>query len=381
MIKKPKISAIQLALLGAGSGLMIPYTFLPMVKKEFSNQDIWIIFIFAIFLILIINIPLFVLVNKTKELNFYERHDIILGKAAGKAVSSLFVIFFVFAFVVYTMITLLFVKIYLLPDTPEWASLLFLVFPLTYASKKGPGTIGRLGTFIVPLIIMTIVFFFIMGINQMKPETLLPILSDSTLMSISKGAFMTAIRFAEILIIILFSYFLKKGETVNKAFIIGLLTFFISFMLILMPVILVLGTDLAKISNNPYYTYTRQVGDYEFVQRVQSINIVAWFTGTLVKLTIYNYMACYVIAGIFNNKKGHSFFAWPVTIISSAICMLPFMQKSSVHLIINDDIYPWVVLGYVFVIPLILMIAYLIRKKKVNEKIQQIIKEQQTQPQ
>ncbi len=366
MTKKPKISAIQLALLGAGSGLMIPYTFLPMVKKEFSNQDIWIIFIFAIFLILIINIPLFVLVNKTKELNFYERHDIILGKAA---------------FVVYTMITLLFVKIYLLPDTPEWASLLFLVFPLTYASKKGPGTIGRLGTFIVPLIIMTIVFFFIMGINQMKPETLLPILSDSTLMSISKGAFMTAIRFAEILIIILFSYFLKKGETVNKAFIIGLLTFFISFMLILMPVILVLGTDLAKISNNPYYTYTRQVGDYEFVQRVQSINIVAWFTGTLVKLTIYNYMACYVIAGIFNNKKGHSFFAWPVTIISSAICMLPFMQKSSVHLIINDDIYPWVVLGYVFVIPLILMIAYLIRKKKVNEKIQQIIKEQQTQPQ
>ena len=367
MNKIPRISPVQLAFLAVVSAIMFPYTFLPILNAPPANQDVWIVLLLSFVFMIIMNFPMLFFANKFMGININDTFEIITGKIGGKIVSSCFVLLSVFCFISCMVITAIFINIYILPETPVWGSLIFILLPITYGIYKGAGTIGRLSTFILPFILLTIIFFTLMGIPQMKLSALTPILADSKLTDIVKGAFFTAARYSEVTIIFVFSFYLKKTKSINKAYFGGLILFGIAMMLILMPTLLLLGEGLAKLSNNPYYMYTRQVGGFDFIQRVQSFNILAWFMGTIIKLMIYGYMATYIFAGIIK-KKTQKFYIVPLAIIAFFACQLKIYNKSStISFISSDRFFPWVVAFITFVIPTIVFIIYIIRKKKINE--------------
>jgi spore germination protein KB len=375
MIKKPKMSSIQVALLACGSALMFPYTFLPIVRGDYANQDVWLIFLVSIIFLGIISIPWLIIGNRLKNVDFYLKNELILGKAGGKIVSVLYAVFATFCYIACMQLAAMFVKIYVLTDTPHWAILLTLLVPIVFGSIKGAGAIGRIGTFIVPFVIATLFFFFIYGVGQMKISALMPILADSTALHFGKGAFLTSLRFSEIIILIIFSFFFKSGSTLNKSFIIGIVLFAVSFLLILLPVQMVVGVDLAKILDNPYLIYTRQVGGYDFFQRVQSLNTVAWFMGIVLKLTLYNYIASYILSGVFG-AKDHKKYVIPLSVIAFFVCMTPFLRKASnMEKLTSDKVFPWIVINFVIILPLILLIVYFIRRKKITEKVKEMSEE------
>ncbi|MFZ7134236.1 MAG: GerAB/ArcD/ProY family transporter [Eubacteriales bacterium] len=365
-MRKPVITSVQLLFMAVGSALVFPYTFLPILNSPPANQDVWIVLLISFVYILIINAPLLFLMNKFRGMNVNEMVDTILGKFLGKAALIPFVLFFLYCYTACMLITALFINIYLLPETPTWALLLFMIAPVSFAAYKGAGTIGRLATLIVPFVMFTVIIFFILGVEKMDLGILKPVLADSTFLKLNQGAFYTGARYSEILIFFVFSYYLKQKASINKTYVAALITFAISFFLILFPTIMVLGVEFAKHAWNPYYVYTRQVEAFEFVERVQAFNTLAWFPTSLLKLTMYNYMAAYVFSGIVNAKT-HKIFVIPFSIIAFILCLLPVMNKSStVELLRSDQVFPWVILPIIFVIPLIIVIVYSIRRKKIN---------------
>lgn len=177
---------------------------------------------------------------------------------------------------------------------------------------------------------------------------------------------MTASRYSEILIFLVFSYFLEPKESINKTYAASLALFGICVLMITFPVLTVLGSDFAKHAWNPYFTYTRQLEAYDFIQRLQSVNTLAWFTGMELKLTIYNFMASYILSGIVG-AKSHRAFVIPLAVTSFIVCMLPFMNKSStVELLRSDQVFPWILFPVVFILPVIIVIVYLFRRKKIE---------------
>lgn len=370
MTAKPTITSAQLILMTVGSALMFPYTFMPILNTPPANQDVWIVLIAAFFYILIINAPVLILINKFRGLNINEMTELVLGKFLGKAVSLLFAVFFLFCHTACMLIGANFVALSILPGTPIWAIVVLAFAAVTYVAYKGAGTIGRLATFIVPFVMFTIVFFFLMGLDMMDIKALQPVLANTTLAEVNLGAFYTGARYSEILIFLVFSFFLPKKDNINKTFAKSLMTFGAFFEMILLPTILVLGVDLAKIEFNPYFIYTRQVHAYDFIQRVQSLNTLAWFPGFLLKLIIYCFMASYILSGVFKTKS-HKSFVPLITGLSFAICMIPMMQKSSVIMLLaSDRVFPFIVFPFTFVLPLFILIVYLIRRKKINEVLE-----------
>jgi len=371
MDRRPSISAFQLGLLAAGSAIMFPYTFLPILRTGPANQDVWIVLLLAMVFVIILNIPMLILVNKFKNFDLVEINETIVGKPVGKITAMFFVLYPVFCFFACMQFTVLYVRTFLLADTPEWVILLFILIPVTYAAYKGAGTIARLASFVIPIIMLTILLFFVVGIKNMDLEFIMPIMKDSTFLQIAEGAFFTAARFSEILIIVVFSIYLRKGHKVNSAYFIGLLVFGISFFILTIATLLVLGPGLAKLSLNPFLIYTRQVGGQDFLQRVQIFNFVAWFTGTLIKLTIFNYIATFLFSKIIG-KKTYKPFVVPLSILGFVACMMPFLQKTStLHMLNEDTVFPFIVLSVTLIVPLILLIVYLFRMKEVNQKIEQ----------
>ncbi|MEM5771075.1 MAG: GerAB/ArcD/ProY family transporter, partial [Bacillota bacterium] len=249
---------------------MFPYTFLPALRTPPANQDSWFVAILMFIYVLILNAPLLFLMNKFRGLNINETIEIVLGKFFGKAAAVIFAGFCLFCYTACMLMGIIFLNIFVFPDTPSWALSLYFIVPVIYASLKGAGTIGRLATFIASFMIVTIVFFFLLGTNKMDFSILQPVLADSTFLELNQGAFLTASRYSEIIIFFVFSYFLKQNASINKTYAASLATFGTCVLLIMIPVLTVLGPDFAKHAWNPYFTYTRQLEAYDFIQRVQS---------------------------------------------------------------------------------------------------------------
>lgn len=371
MNKKPFLTSAQLLLMSVGSALVFPYTFMPILTAPPANQDAWVVLILTFVYIFILNAPLLFLMNKFRGMTVNETIETILGKIFGKVASLIFVAFFVYCFTACSLITAVFINLYIFPETPTWALLIYMAVPVSYAAFKGAGAIGRMATFIVSFIILTIIIFFVLGIDKMDFGELTPVLADSTFLELNEGAFLTGARYSEILIFFVFSFYLRQKSNINKTYAAALGVFAISFFLILIPTLTVLGVELGKHAWNPYFTFTRQVEGYDFIERVQSLNTLAWFPAALLKLMMYNYMGSYVFAGVVK-AKSHKGFVIPIAIIGCFICLLPTMNKSStVEFLRSDRVFPFIVLPVIFVLPIILLIVYFFRRKKMKLIIQQ----------
>ncbi|MEZ4357088.1 MAG: endospore germination permease [Eubacteriales bacterium] len=371
MSKKPVITSLQLLMMAVGSALVFPYTFMPILDSQPGNQDVWIVLFLGFVYVLIINAPMLYLMNKFRGISINDTFDITFGKALGKIAIIPFVLFFLYCYIACIVIIAMFINIYLFPDTPTWGLLIYVVVPVIYASYKGAGTIGRLAFFLVPFTIITIVLFFIFGFKLMDFNVLQPILADSTFLQLNWGAFLTAARYSEILIFFVFSYYLTEKSSINKTYASALTVFAVCFFLMLLPTILVLGVEYAKHSWNPYYSFTSQIEALGFLERMQSINILAWFPISLLKLTMYNYMASTVFADLVK-VKSHRYFVAPLAIVGAIISLLPIINnENTVSLLQSDQVFPWVIFPVTFIIPLISLIVYLIRRKKINTIIKQ----------
>lgn len=368
MNKAAKITSLQLALLTAGSALMFPYTFLPILRIPPANQDVWLSLVMAIPYFIVINAPLLYLANKFKGFDFNEINDRIMGKTLGKVTVSLFFIFVLFCFTICGIMAVNYITMFLLIDTPRWAVLLFVLAPITYASYKGAGVIGRLAVFLIPFMLLMIVFFFFLGIPHMDVTQILPVFSDSTFKQLNIGAFLTAARFSEIILLIVFSFHLKTGEKINKAFFIGIGVFLIAFFLILLPVLLTLGVEYAKLANNPFYAYTRQIGGQDIFQRVQVFNILSWFVGITIKLIGYSYVASFILSRLFK-RPSHTKMVIPISIVVFILALIPFLVKMTTIHYIAEYIMPRGVFVLIFILPVIFTVVYMIRKKKIDAQI------------
>jgi spore germination protein KB len=340
MTNKPVITSTQLMFLFVGSSLMFPYTFLPVINSGPANQDTWIVALMAIVYVIILFIPLLFLINKFKGATLNEFVEKIMGKFIGKVICFIFSLFFLFCYSACMLMILLFVNSHLFPQTPIWYT------------------------------IITIIFFFVMGIDIMDLNILKPVLKDSSFWELNRGAFLTGARVSEIFIIAVFSVFLDKKENINKITFKSILLYLVLFLLILFPTVLVLGIDVAKHSWNPYFLYTRLVRAYDFIQRVEALNTLAWLLGSMLKLSIYSYMASQVLSDIFNIKS-YKKMVIPVSVLAFIVCSTPALVNSALIIELRSDrIFPWIVFPVVFVLPVIIVIVYFIKNiaKKLKQK-------------
>lgn len=352
--------------MSVGSALMFPYTFMPILSTPSANQDVWIAVLLMLPYILLLNLPILILVNRFRGLRMNEILEITLGKIFGKSIAFLYALFFLFCLSACSLIMVKFLALFIFNDTPTWALLIYMLVPVCYASWKGAGTIARLAYFIVPLMILVSVLFFLMGLEQMDLNNLRPILADSTFLQLNQSAFYTGARYSEILILFVFAVYFHQKVKINKTYGLILVVFGLCFLIILFPTLLVLGFDLAKHAWNPYWLFSRQVDVYDFIQKVQSINLLVWFPGTILKLTLYNYMGSFTLSGIFNTKT-HRGFVIPLALIAFILCINQTLNRSDViELLRSDKIFPYIVLPFTLVLPLIILIVYLIRRKKID---------------
>jgi len=362
--KKPSLTAVQLVLMAVGSALVFPITFMPILLAPPANQDVWIAMLLGIAYGAVLFAPMLFLMIVLRGRTFNQMLEAVLGRVLGKILTVPFILFFVFCFTFCTLITSQFIQIHIMTRTPTWALALLIILPASYAAYKGAGTIGRLAVFIVPVMILILVLFFLLALPEMDWSVLRPVLADSTFGEINLGAFLTASRFSEVLILMVFSFHLNRQYSLPKVYLASAGVFAGCYLLILLPTLLILGLDLAKHAWGPYYLAVNHVEAFQFLENIQAFNTLAWFPTSILKMTLYLYMATAVTSGLVKARK-HYYFILPFSALALIACLLPILDNSLTTVILRSDrVFPFIILPVTVVLPLLVLIVYAFRRKR-----------------
>ena len=87
----------------------------------------------------------------------------------------------------------------------------------------------------------------------------------------------------------------------------------------------------------------------------------------------------YIIGNFFPKlKRKHIVLATSLLVFIGMIAT-NIIHSGFFHLVASDDFFPLVTVPVVFIVPLILMIVYFVRKKKIEPKLQQMLQAKQQQ--
>lgn len=363
MTKPIKLSALQVVLLLINGRLIIELIYQPSIAVPPANQDIWIAEILALVYLFVFCWPLLYLAGKFTTMTPIEYSEKILGKYAGRAFGLVFVAVLLVNSQLNLSLDIVFLEAVLLPETPPYATALFMLVPCAYLVYKGPETMGRLMEIVAPTILIVIVLFTALGLKDMKFGVFLPVLADSDFSQLAVGAWKIASRFTEIVVLAMLTPYIKEKNRTARIFtyaaVIG--TFFM--LLFTVSVQARLGIALAKEETFPYFAYVRHIAVYDVIERIESLNVFIWLIGLFLKFSLYLYLSLSGLARIFRLSSPRVLII-PVTAALYIIALESPLTRFVVGLDIASRFLPIIGLSGMFVIPAVLLVGYFWQRRR-----------------
>jgi spore germination protein KB len=361
MTKLTKLSPRQVILLLINGRLVSELIYQPGLTTPPANQDIWVAEALALFYLPLICGPLLFLTGRFTSLTMVQYTKKIMGKAVG----NLLGLAFIAVLLMYCLLQLVlagdFIAVYLLPETPPYATLLFMIIPCLYLSCKGLECMGRLAEILVPFILAMIILFTLLGVKNMNFAFFLPVLADSDIGQLHYGALNLASRFSEILILGMIAPHLNEKGRANRTFAWAavIVTFFI--LMTTLSTQATLGIALAGEGSHTYYAYVRAISVFDFVERIESLNVLVWFSGWFLKFSLYLYFAALGLEQIFS-MRSHQVLLLPAVTAMYVIALATPSGKGVVAgYIASHKVLPWITLVAIFIIPVIILAVYIFK--------------------
>lgn len=358
-----EISYHQAVLLLILYRIMVGFTHLPAASILPGNQDIWITILFSTFYTILLCLPLLYLSNKFNSLNLIEYIEKIMGKTIGKIIGIFYVFFFLYATILLISIFVEILDAAIFPETPTWVTASMMLITSIYIAYKGFVAVARLGEFIIPFILVMILLFIILGYKNYDFTVLLPILKDSKFKDINIGAIDIGLRYFNILILTMITPNLKDKKDLNKIFFRSLIYSMVIASIIVIVVHSTLGIEYAKHVNFPFFTVTRMVDFGETIQGFDSLYLTSWIVGNIIKISGYLYFTTVALGQITNidNRK----YIIPISVVILIIVLL--LKDNKPILAVKQptqNIITIMAAIFIFILPLIILIVYLFRRKK-----------------
>lgn len=365
-----KISVLQVIVIFVICKFFFSFSFLPTVSMKPANQDAWISELLSGVMVAIFCIPLLVLAAKFQNRTFHENMEIIFGGYIGKMMGILIFLQLVFIAFVSSIFIVDFLKSAVFIKTPFYVLVISMIVPCIYAAYKGIECMGRAAMILGPVIILIIIFYLLMNISNMEFKHFLPVLADSSASDIGIGAFNNAARFHDGIIFFMFIPYFQKSKkySITRILLITILLFTILNMIITVATQAVLTPNFAKIFRSPYYVSLQHINVYNFIQRIEFFNVIAWILVFITKISVTIIAASLEMAQIVKAKSYKSFIIPTSILIFISIVSTNISNVPNFKVVIYD--YAYIIIFTAFtVVPSIMLLVYYLRRKSIAKWI------------
>lgn len=334
--------------------LNVPYYIVNIVATGAIANIIYIGIIDFIFLLIIIK-----LFNKFENSDILDISEFLGGKFFKTIISILsIVLLLLVAFITLLDFSNVLHTIYFSNFDMMFIILLFLS-GILIANLIGIKSISNSISFFVPFVVLSIIITFFAVWNNFDITNLTPILGKDFYTTFVLGA-----TNAFAMYIIVYIYFLKpllKEPTEFKS--ISIISYIISFCLLLITTISMLTLFNTSSGNEPInslFLLARQIELGDFIQRVDAVFILLWI------LSIFSYLSFVVfiinrIIKKLTNVSNEKMISFSTCSILFGLTLIPF-NVSQIHFIENT-VYRYVILGFIFGLGIAILILANIKKK------------------
>ncbi len=241
--------------------------------------------------------------------------------------------------------------------------LLIFITGILIANLIGFKSIARTATFIIPFALISVLISFFSVWDNYDLEHLTPILGKDYYTTFGLGLGNTFAMY-----IIVYYYFikpiLKRPEEFKKISIISYIISLIILLLTVTSMLTLFNTTTSSEPINSLFLLIRQIELGTFIQRVDSLFILLWIFSIFSYLSFVIFIVNRILKKMLNvtNEKMLSFSTCSILF---GLTLLP-INVSKIHFIENT-LYKYIILGFMFGIGLIILILANIKKIRGNK--------------
>lgn len=355
------IHARQAAILMWFNVLPTAIIFLPSFLARRAQQDAWLAVIVAILLTLPLGFVLTWLGIRFPHLTLFQYSEIILGKAAGKAIS----IFYVLALIQLNALVLRefseFLVSAVMPETPLLVFTVTLVAVAIYGARNGIEVISRSAEFVMPLMVVFILTILSLVTPEMSWRNLFPML-ERGVKPVLAGAIVVLGFTGEISLLAGISGFINPPQGVRMSVIVGLAGVFLFLWLVVLSGILVFGSAETGRLTFVVFSLARMISIANFLERIEVLFMAIWVAGVFIKVMLNLYIASLGLATVMELTDFKPLCA-PLAAFMIALSVLLFKNISHLLFYLEEIMPLWGFL-WEFGIPVFLALVAAIRKAK-----------------
>ncbi|MEG6566714.1 endospore germination permease [Thermoanaerobacterium saccharolyticum] len=362
-----KISPKQFIYLIVSVILSTATIFLPSIVASKAEQDSWMSVIMATSF----SIPVFCLYYGIsaifKDKTLFSFLEDIFGKILGKAIASLYLLFFIHLTVIMLRELFEIMRSAFMPKTPPIVFSFALMIVASYAVTKGFVAIARMNEVVFPYGMGLLAFVIFFSMPYVKFENFLPILANGLLPPMKGSLPLISWMLESVIILAIFPH-ISDSKKVLKSGIISLI--FIAFALMLG--VLAIGIFGSKTTADFKFTaleMTRTIRLSNYFARLDSIIMAIWIEGIFMKITVFTYIIVRGFSDVLNFED-YRFAVLPIASIMIPMSVFVSSNVDELYNFLKDKFFYETVIFEV-ILPLFIFFVAKIRKLDKKTNVQQ----------
>ena len=297
--------------------------------------------------------------------NLFEINEKVFGKIAGKAVSAIYLFFFITLSALNLRDVGTFVVDFVMLDTPEIAVLILFAVFCVYAVRKGVEGFIRVST-IFPFIGFAIVLLnFGLVLKDVKWGFLQPVLAQEPMKYIQATHITATIPLGELIVMLMLAPNIRKGEKAGKFLFFGALVSAVFMFIVILRDIVTLG-PLAEMVSLPSFEAVRTVNLKGVITRTESLYAFLMTALMYFKVCILFYASSLGIAQILGLKEYK-----PLVCVMAALIVgySTFVYNSTIENgFWGTSIAPFPWLFFEYILPALTLLVARLRKQNRPQK-------------
>ncbi|MDD3704854.1 MAG: endospore germination permease [Clostridiaceae bacterium] len=305
---------------------------------------------------------IYLLLKRFPDKGIVEIFDIAFGRVIGFIISCILGLYMLFITVARTSELSGFLRVYVAPQSPNWFIIGIFVVCIYTLSILGLESIARLSKLLIYPLLLGFLTVLLLGVQNYDFNNLFPAFGYG-LDKIAYNGILRSSVYGEVIILAIFAKSFQGARFIKKEGIIGISLSAAIISLSLLCCSLTFPYYIEQEITSPMYELSTLIDYGRFVQRVEAIFLYVWIMSNFISATVvfYSFMSIFCYTFRIPDKK-------PI-IIGSCIILytVSLMHKNIISIILG---YISIIRNFgslpLFVLPLITLIAVMIRKKGEN---------------
>lgn len=362
--RNDKISNIQMMILIVSTVIGVGILSLPAGLADRLGNDGWLLIIINGLIAALIT---FVITTIMKNFKGKTLMDFSKELVTSPVTFIILIIFFIYFIGFSAFVVRIFgevVKMFLLEHTPIEVIILTMLLTTSYLARTGVEGMARMSMFIFPIVIVPLIFLMILLIAEINYENLLPSFQFG-LMDLIRAIPATFFSFIGFEFLFIYMGFVDKPKKSLKYNLVAIVIIAVLYLLVF--IISLAQFSLVELKHQLWPTLTlMKTIEFPgtFIENVDAVAMAIWILAVLTTLAPTIYGASFVLSKLVKAKE-QNYFVLPIVPLIYFVSLIPG-NLAEVYSFL--DIFTYYFGTFVaIVVPVVFLIAVLIRKKNKKE--------------